>query len=179
MNRIKLHDLSFVPFLSKLEIQEQVTRLGKEIAHKHASNCPIFICILNGAFVFAADLMRAANIDSEIAFMKLSSYEGTSSTGIVKTVLDLNISIENRHIIIVEDIVDTGHTMKALLPMLAKKSPASISIATLLLKPDALQYPDLKLDYVGFEIPSKFVVGYGLDYDELGRNLEEIYQLKE
>lgn len=176
MEKIKIHDLWFKPFLSQEAIANRIADLGKQIEKDHASKRPIFICILNGSFMFTADLVRAANIECEIAFMKVSSYEGTSSTGLVKTIYGIDVPLENRHIIIVEDIVDTGRTMKKLLDDLNALQPASISIATLLLKPDALEYSDLQLDYVGFEIENKFVVGYGLDYDELGRNWKEIYQ---
>ncbi|MEL6944787.1 MAG: hypoxanthine phosphoribosyltransferase [Bacteroidota bacterium] len=176
MEKIQIHNLWFKPFLSEEEIANQIKILGQQIEQDHANNRPIFICILNGSFMFTADLVRAANIECEIAFMKMSSYEGTESTGIVKTIYGVNVSLENRHIIIVEDIVDTGRTMKKLLNDLAALNPASISVATLLLKPNALEYPDLKLDYIGFEIENKFVVGYGLDYNELGRNWNQIYQ---
>ncbi|MEM8524142.1 MAG: hypoxanthine phosphoribosyltransferase [Bacteroidota bacterium] len=176
MKQIKIHDLLFKPFLSQEEITSRIEDLGKVIEKDYANKRPIFICILNGSFMFTADLVRAANIECEIAFMKVSSYEGTSSTGTVKTIYGIDVPLENRHIIIVEDIVDTGRTMKKLLTDLTALQPTSISTATLLLKPDALEYSDLKLDYVGFEIENKFVVGYGLDYDELGRNWKEIYQ---
>jgi len=176
MEKIKIHDLWFKPFLSKEELAARITELGQQIYQDHAKNRPIFICVLNGSFMFTADLVRAANIECEIAFMKVSSYEGTSSTGVVKTIYNIDISLENRHIIIVEDIVDTGRTMKKLLTDLGALKPASISIATLLLKPDALQYSDLEIDCVGFEIENRFVVGYGLDYNGLGRNWNSIYQ---
>ncbi|MEN0045937.1 MAG: hypoxanthine phosphoribosyltransferase [Bacteroidota bacterium] len=176
MEKIKIHDLWFKPFLSQEEIANRIIGMGRQIEKDYTNKRPIFICILNGSFMFTADLVRAANIECEIAFMKVSSYEGTSSTGVVKTIYGIDVPLENRNIIIVEDIVDTGRTMKKLLYDLTLLNPASISIATLLLKPYALEYFDLKLDYVGFEIENKFVVGYGLDYDELGRNWKEIYQ---
>ncbi|MEM1327522.1 MAG: hypoxanthine phosphoribosyltransferase [Bacteroidota bacterium] len=174
---MQIGDLSFRPFIEEKKLQQRVAELGQQIGKDYEGKRPIFLCILNGSFIFTADLVRSANIECEIAFMKLSSYEGTASTGHVKTIFGLQIPIENRHVIIVEDIVDTGRTMKKLLEDLNAMNPASLKITTLLLKPDALQYTDLDLDYVGFEIEDRFVVGYGLDYDGLGRNWKMIYQV--
>ncbi|MEM9847342.1 MAG: hypoxanthine phosphoribosyltransferase [Bacteroidota bacterium] len=177
MSAIQIHDLHFMPYLSAAEIQARIEVLGQQIHRDHQDHRPVFVGILNGAFIFLADLVRAANIACEIAFMRVSSYEGTASTGVVKTIDGLSMEVKNRHVIIVEDIVDTGRTMQQLLTDFAVLEVASVSVATLLLKPDALLFPDLPLDYVGFEIPNKFVVGYGLDYNELGRNWNQIYQL--
>lgn len=174
---IKLHDLNFKPFISEKEIEKRILEIGTEITQKFKGKKPLFIAILNGAFVFAADLVRACEIDSEIVFIRLMSYHGLESTGTVKTVIGLDQDLEGRDLIIVEDIVDSGQTMHNFLQDLKEKNPASITIATLLLKPGALQFP-IEPDYVGFEIPTKFVVGYGLDYDGLGRNYRAIYQLK-
>ena len=168
--QIQVHDLTFQPFLSKEAIAKRVQELGKHIAIHFLDKNPVFIAVLNGSFIFAADLMRACSIPCEVQFVRLSSYEGTSSTGTIKTVLGLNQDLEGRHLIIVEDIVDTGITMHHFLKTVKALKPASVSIATLLLKPDTFQY-DYPLAYVGFEIPNKFVVGYGLDYNEYGRNL--------
>ncbi|RMG87281.1 MAG: hypoxanthine phosphoribosyltransferase [Bacteroidetes bacterium] len=174
--QITLHDLKFEPYLSEATIRERVREVAKAIETDFKGKCPVFLAILNGSFVFAADLIRACNIPSEIAFTKLSSYEGLRSSGEVKMVFGADIDLANRHVIVVEDIIDSGRTMDAFLPALQAKNPASLSLAVLLLKPDALEFP-VKADYLGFEIPDKFVVGYGLDYNELGRNLPGIYQL--
>jgi len=174
---IKLHDLIFKPFISEKEIEKRILEIGAEITRKFKEKKPLFIAILNGAFVFAADLVRACDIDSEIVFIRLMSYHGLESTGTVKTVIGLDQDLEGRDLIIVEDIVDSGQTMHNFLQDLKERNPSSITIATLLLKPGALQFP-VEPDYIGFEIPTKFVVGYGLDYDGLGRNYRAIYQLK-
>ena len=175
---VKLHDLTFEPFISAAAIKRRTTEIGKEISIKFADKKPLFIAILNGAFVFAADLVRACNLQSETIFIKLTSYHGLESSGTVKTMIGLDMDIENRHIVIIEDIVDSGRTMHHFINDLKEKKPASISLATLLIKPGALQFP-IKPEYVGFEIPTKFVIGYGLDYDGLGRNYPDIYHLKE
>jgi len=172
---VKVHDLSFSPFITEIQIKQQVEAIGAKISQKHASTTPVFIAVLNGSFIFAADLMRACKIESEISFIKLASYEGTSTTGVVTTLLGLDTSIKDRQVIIIEDIIDTGTTMKSLIETLESYQPSGIEIATLLIKPDALKY-DLKIDYTGFEIPNDFVVGYGLDYNGIGRNLKGIYQ---
>ncbi len=174
---IKLHDLHFKPFISEEEIKERIEVIGKDISKQFEGKNPLFIAILNGAFVFAADLVRAAKIQSEIIFIRIASYHGTQSSGEVKTVFGLDKDIKDRHVIIIEDIVDSGKTMHYFLNDLKEKAPASITLATLLIKPGALQFP-IEPDYIGFEIPTKFVVGYGLDYDGLGRNFKSIYQLE-
>ncbi len=177
MQRVTAHERTFEQYLSAEKIQHRILALGKEIHQQYAEKNPIFIGVLNGAFIFTADLVRACKIHCEISFIKVSSYKGMDSTGKLTTQLGLNKNITGRHIILVEDIVDTGNTFSNLLPELQKETPESIAIATLLLKPDALQYNDLPLTYVGFEIPNKFVIGYGLDYDESGRQWDSIYQL--
>lgn len=175
---IEVHQRKFVPFLDRATIQKRVEELGLEIAGRYAGKVPVFLSILNGAFVFSADLLRACPLECEVAFLRMASYRGMQSTGDIVTVLGLDKDISSRDVIIVEDIIDTGRTMSRLLDDLSKKEPASIAVATLLSKPDALETP-LKIDFLGFEIPEKFVLGYGLDYDGIGRNLPDIYQLWE
>ncbi len=171
-----LHDKSFKLFITEEELAKRIVELGEVLTKKYKDDNPIFLVVLNGAFMFAADLMKTLDFNCEIHFIKLASYEGLSSSGNVQTLIGLNQDIKNRKVIIVEDIVDTGKTLYQLLPELENLQPKSISICALLQKPDALTV-DLKVDYVGFEIPNKFVVGYGLDYDNLGRNFPDIYQL--
>lgn len=173
---IKAHDLSFQPYLLAETIAERVKELGAVLSQKYANKNPLLIAVLNGSFVFAADLMRTCQMDCEISFVKLSSYEGTDSTGKVTEVIGLDEDIKGRDVIVVEDIIDSGKTMVHFLAQLKKREPGSVSIVTLLLKPDVFgdQFP---VDHIGFEIPNKFVIGYGLDYDGLCRNLPDIYQL--
>ncbi|MEP7230055.1 MAG: hypoxanthine phosphoribosyltransferase [Ginsengibacter sp.] len=176
MHSIKVHDKEFVPYLTPEEITEQVKRVASEINRDYADKKPLFIAILNGAFMFASDLFKEINVDAEICFIKLASYKGVKSTGQVVTAIGLDADIYHRDVIIVEDIVDTGKTLSHFLPQLAHHHPASLKIAALLHKPDAMIHP-ITIDYLGFIIPNKFVVGYGLDYEGLGRNIKEIYQL--
>lgn len=172
-----LHDHWFDLYLPAPEIQARVTELGQRIGRDYEGKRPLFLVVLNGAFMFAADLVRACQIESELAFIKLSSYHGLSTTGKVETLMGLNVSVEGRHVIVVEDIIDSGKTMGALVPDLKRQNPGSVSIAALLLKPECLERP-LQIEYLGFEIPDKFVVGYGLDYDGLGRSWASIYQIR-
>lgn len=176
MALIKVHDKSFDTYLSEEVILQRVKQLAASISKDYAGRRPLFIAILNGSFMFASDLFKHLDIDAEICFIKIASYKGMKSSGNVVTSIGLDDDLFGRDIIIVEDIVDTGKTLHNFLPKLQHQQPASMKIATLLHKPDATEHP-LTLDYVGFEIPNKFVVGYGLDYDGLGRNLKEIYQL--
>ena len=173
---IQLHDLRFVPLISETDIQARVGELGKILTEQYAGKNPLFISILSGAFVFAADLMRAFDSDCEVGFVKLSSYSGTRSSGDVQTVMGLEKNLKDRHIIIVEDIVDTGRTLHFFINHLLAMEPASICTVTFLRKPDAMEFP-VEVDHVGFDIDNRFVVGYGLDYDDLGRNLPGLYQL--
>lgn len=177
MEEIKVKDLSFVPFLSREKIQARIKEMAGELNEQLAGEQPIFICILNGSFLFATDLFRQITTDAEISFVKLASYSGTTSTGKVLTLLGLDVELYNRTVVILEDIIDTGKTMSNFLPELAKKGPKKVIISSLLTKPEALEH-QLDIDQVGFEIENKFVVGYGLDYDGLGRNYDAIYQLK-
>lgn len=174
----QVRDKSFVPFIESAILQERIKTLAQEINKDYAGKNPLLIGVLNGSFMFVADLFKSIDIECEITFIRVSSYQSTESTGKVKQILGLKEEIQNRDIIIVEDIVDTGMTMQEILGQLASQKPASIKIMTMLFKPEALKVP-LKLDYVGFEIENKFVVGYGLDYDGFGRNLDAIYVLKE
>ncbi|MFT4205340.1 MAG: hypoxanthine phosphoribosyltransferase [Chitinophagaceae bacterium] len=176
MANIQILDKSFVPYISKETIQTRIGEIAKDISEKYAGKKPVFLAILNGSFMFASDLFKQITIEAEISFVKLISYEGTSSSGTVKKALGLETDLDDRDVIIIEDIVDTGNTMASFIPDLEKSGAASIALATLLHKPEAT-VRDVKIDYCGFSIPDKFVVGYGLDYDQLGRNLPEIYQL--
>mgnify|MGYP003330015343 CR=1 FL=1 len=176
MSQVRVHDKTFTTFLSASHIEKEVKRIAVQINKDYEGMCPIFIAILNGSFMFASDLFKELSIEAEVCFIKLASYQGIKSTGQVVTSIGLDASLKDRHVIIIEDIVDTGKTLHDFMPQILGHSPASLKLATLLHKPEALKYP-VQLDYVGFSIPNKFVLGYGLDYDGLGRNLPEIYQL--
>lgn len=176
MATITVHDKEFVPYLTASQIDEQVSRVAAEINRDYEGKKPLFIAILNGAFMFASDLLKKITVESEITFIKLASYKGIKSTGKVINAIGLDADLHRRDVIIVEDIVDTGKTLFHFLPQLQHQHPTSLKIASLLHKPDALIHP-LQIDYLGFTIPDKFVIGYGLDYDGLGRNIKEIYQL--
>ncbi len=179
MEQVTYEGLTFEPYITKEQIQARIAELGKEIVRDCAGTTPLFVCVLNGAFPFASDLFRAVEgIDAEITFIRLQSYEGTESSGTIKEVLGLGENIEGRTVIVVEDIVDTGNTLYRLIGDLKKKNPAALKTATLLFKPDALVRP-VSPDYVGFKIPTKFIIGYGLDLNGLARNLNDIYILKE
>lgn len=175
--RIRLHDLNFVPMIPEEEIKRRTSEMGKELFYRLGDKNPLFIVILNGAFMFAADLVRAYSAPCEMAFVTLSSYSGTSSTGMVTTTLGLNTNIAGRHIVIVEDIVDTGRTLHAFLQTLNNQQPASVTLTAFLRKPEAQVFP-IQVDLTGFDIENKFVAGYGLDYDQLGRNLPGVWVLE-
>jgi hypoxanthine phosphoribosyltransferase len=178
MSKIKIHDKIFEPFLSAAEIEEKVKSLAERVNQDYAGKKPLFLAILNGSFMFAADLFKNISIESEISFIKLASYKGTRSSGQVITAIGLDTDLFGRHVVIVEDIVDTGKTLDAFLPQLHHQQPASLKIVALLHKPAAMIFP-IPVDYTGFSVPNKFMVGYGLDYNGLGRNHASIYQLVE
>lgn len=173
---IKVHDKSFETYLSEETIQQRVKELAAAISKDYAGRRPLFIAILNGSFMFASDLFKQLTIEAELCFIKLASYKGLKSSGNVVTSIGLEDDLFGKEVIIVEDIVDTGKTLHNFLPKLMHQQPKSLKIAALLHKSEATEFP-LELNYIGFDIPNKFVVGYGLDYDGLGRNLKEIYQL--
>jgi hypoxanthine phosphoribosyltransferase len=175
---IQVHDKSFQPYISAEQITEKIKELALLIEKDYTGKTPLFIAILNGSFMFASDLFKVLNIPAEICFIKLASYKGTKSSGSVITSIGLDVDLFGREVIILEDIIDTGKTMHEFLPQLFHQHPASLKICALLHKPEAVKFP-IPVDYCGFSIPDKFVVGYGLDYDGLGRNLKEIYQLAE
>ena len=176
MPNITVHDKSFEPYINASSILGKVEAIAEDLNRDYRDKRPLFVAILNGSFMFASDLFKYIKVDAEICFIKLASYKGTKSTGHVITAIGLDIDLYNRHVVIIEDIVDTGKTLSAFLPQLKYQQPASLKIAALLHKPDAMVFP-LKIDYLGFTIPNDFVVGYGLDYDGLGRNIPEIYKV--
>ncbi len=176
MSTIRVHDKTFDIYLSEAAIQERVKNIAEIINKEYQGKRPLFIAILNGSFMFAADLFKHLTIDTEISFIKLASYKGMKSSGNVVTSIGLDAELFGKDVIIIEDIVDTGKTLYDFIPKLKHQQPSSLKIVALLHKPEATKFP-LTLDYTGFSIPDKFVVGYGLDYDGLGRNLREIYQV--
>lgn len=176
MKRKTYQGLTFRPYLTRHDIASRVAGLGSRITADFQGRCPLLVCVLNGAAPFAVDLFRAIDTDAEITFIRLKSYEGTGSTGAVKQIMGLGEDLRGRDVIIVEDIIDTGRTMARLVDDVRAMGPASVSIATLLFKPQALQV-EVKPRYVGFEIPSLFIIGYGLDIDGKARNLPDIYIL--
>lgn len=178
MNIVKIKDKTFQTSIPEEEILKKVKAVADKINADMADKNPLLLAVLNGSFVFAADLMRMINIPCEISFVKLASYQGTTSTGTVKEVIGINEDISGRTVIIVEDIVESGLTMKRMIESLGTRNPESIHICTLLLKPERLKVP-LDIEYVAMEIPNDFILGYGLDYDQQGRNLRDIYTLVE
>ena len=178
MSVVKIKDKTFKTSIPEAQILERVKAVAERINTDMADKNPLLLAMLNGSFVFAADLMREITVPCEISFVKMSSYQGTSSTGKVKQLLGLNEDIKGRTVIIVEDIVESGLTLKTLLETLKEKEPADVQICTLLFKPDCLQVP-LDIKYVAMEIPNDFILGYGLDYDQQGRKLRDIYTVVE
>lgn len=178
MDPIKIHDKKFKISYPESEILERVKAVADRINKDMAGKNPLFLAVLNGSFIFAADLMRMITIPCEISFVKLASYQGTMSTGKIKEVIGINEDITGRTVIIVEDIIESGLTMKRMIDSLGTRNPESVHICTLLLKPEKLTV-DLNIEYVAMEIPNDFIVGYGLDYNQQGRNLRDIYTLVE
>ena len=178
MSTVKIHDKTFRTSIPESEILRRVKAVAERINHDMADKNPLFLAVLNGSFIFAADLLREIAIPCEISFVKLASYAGTTSTGKVTEVIGINENLAGRHIIIVEDIVDTGRTMQRMIETLGTRNPASVHICTLLVKPEKLEV-DLNIEYAALEIPNEFIVGYGLDYDQQGRNLRDIYTIVE
>ncbi|WP_346237171.1 hypoxanthine phosphoribosyltransferase [Niabella insulamsoli] len=176
MNTIKVHDKIFQPYLSEEQLQSRIRELAEHINSDFAGQKVYFIAILNGSFMFAADIFKFLTIDSEVCFIKLASYKGLNSTGSVTTAIGLDIDLHGKNVVLLEDIIDTGKTLHYFLPQLQHQQPAALKVVTLLHKSEMTQY-EVPIDYTGFVIPDKFVVGYGLDYDGLGRNYREIYQL--
>ena len=176
MGTIQVKDREFEVFLKEEDIQKEIKRVAAEINRDYVGKEPLFLCILNGSFMFAADLLKDVNIPCNVSFVKVSSYQGTDTTGKVKELMGLQEDVEGRHIIIVEDIVDTGYTMRDVLDSLAEKKAASVQICALLCKPDKLKV-DINLKYLAMNIPNGFIVGYGLDYDGFGRNSRDIYKI--
>ena len=174
MKTIKIKDKEFIPMISEAEIKERVKLVAEQISNDMKGKNPLLLAVLNGSFVFAADLMREISIPSEISFVKLASYQGTTSTGKVKEVIGINEDLTGRTVIIVEDIVESGLTIKQMIESIGTRNPESVHICTLLLKPECLK-TELDIEYAAFKIPNDFIVGYGLDYDQQGRNLKDIY----
>lgn len=176
MNRIKLHDKEFELSIPEKTIKENVKAVAERINKDYEGRCPIILSVLNGSFIFCADLVRELTIPCEISFVKLSSYAGTSTTGKVREILGINTNVENRDVIIVEDIIESGFTMQCMKEILRAYNVSSAKICTLFFKPSKLQC-ELEVDYPAMVIPDDFIVGYGLDYNDLGRNLKDVYTL--
>ena len=177
MEVVTLHGKKFRKFISSDKIQERISVLAEKIKTEMNGTQPVFIPVLNGAFFFASDLIRQSGITCEVSFVRVSSYAGTKSSGTIKNIIGINSDISGKKIILVEDIVDTGETLLYLRSEISKHNPAEIKIASLLLKPSSLKH-DAAINYLGFEVPDDFLIGYGLDYDGLGRNLNDIYKLE-
>ncbi|QHS60640.1 hypoxanthine phosphoribosyltransferase [Chitinophaga agri] len=178
MSVIQVHDKQFEPYISAATLQQRIQELAAQLNNDLKGEKPLFIAILNGSFMFAADVFKYLTIDAEISFIKLASYKGMKSTGNVVQAIGLDEDLYGRTVVILEDIVDTGKTLSQFLPQLEHQQPKKLMVAALLTKPEAMVHP-IKIDYLGFSVPNKFLLGYGLDYDGLGRNLPEIYKLVE
>ena len=176
MSIVKIKDKSFRVSIPEAEIKNRVKLLAQQMSKDLEGKNPLFLAVLNGSFVFAADLMREMTIPCEISCVKLASYQGTTSTGKIKEVIGINEDLSGRTVVIVEDIVESGQTMKRMIESLGTRNPASVQICTLFFKPEKLK-EDLTLDYVAFRIPDDFILGYGLDYDQQGRGLKDVYTI--
>lgn len=174
--KLKIKDKKFEVFIKEAEIQQSIRQVAEEINRDLAGKNPLFLIVLNGAFMFAADLMKSVDIECQLSFVKLSSYAGTNTTQVVRELIGLDEPLTGRSVVLVEDIVDTGHTMSHLLDKLKNLGAKEVKIATLAFKPDAFLY-DYPIDYIGMEIPNDFIVGYGFDYDGYGRNSADIYKI--
>jgi hypoxanthine phosphoribosyltransferase len=175
---IQLHDKTFVPFISAQEIDFAIEQIARMVENDFVGETPVFIGVLNGSFMVVSDFMKHYKGACELSFVKMASYEGTSSTNEVKQLIGINQNLEGRSVVLIEDIIDTGNTLTELKTMLKAQNVKHLKIATLFFKPEAYK-KDVKIDYIGIRIPNKFIVGYGLDYNELGRNLPEVYQLRD
>ena len=178
MSIVKIKDKTFKTSITEEEIKKQVKAVAQQISKDMEGKNPLFLAVLNGSFIFAADLMREMTIPCEISFVKLASYQGTTSTGKIKEVIGINEDLSGRTVVIVEDIVESGQTMKRMIESLGTRNPASVHICSLFFKPEKLQ-TDLSIDYVAFRSPDDFIVGYGLDYDQQGRELRDVYTIVE
>lgn len=178
MSLVQVHDKKFQVYLSEAQLQQRIKELADYLNRDYQDRQVLFIVILNGSFMFAADIFKHITFDSEISFIKLASYAGLNSTGQVNIAIGLDTDLKGKNIVVLEDIIDTGKTLHHFLPQLQQQQPESLKIVSLLHKPEATKY-NIPIDYTGFVIPNKFVVGYGLDYDGLGRNFKDIYQLAE
>ena len=176
MDKVIIKDKAFAMSMPEAEIKQRIKELAQQISTDMSGRNPLFLAVLNGSFIFAADLMREMTIPCEISFVKLASYQGTTSTGTIKEVIGINEDLSGRTVIILEDIVETGQTIKRMIETLGTRNPASVHICTLFFKPERLT-EQLKLDYVAFSIPNDFILGYGLDYDQQGRGLKDLYTL--
>ena len=178
MNRVTIKDKTFEVSIPEAQVKERVRELAQQMSRDLEGKNPLFLGVLNGAFIFAADLMREMTIPCEISFVKLASYQGTTSTGTIREVIGINEDLTGRTVVIVEDIVESGLTIKRMMEQIGTRNPASVQVCTLFFKPEKLK-EDLTLDYVAFSIPNDFIVGYGLDYDQQGRQLRDVYSLCE
>lgn len=176
METIQVKDRFFEPFIREEELLKEIKRVASEINRDYVGKEPLFLCVLNGSFMFAADLLKNVSVPCNVSFVKVASYSGTDTTGKVKELMGLQENVEDRHVIIVEDIVDTGYTMRDVLDSLHDKKAASVQVCALLCKPDKLKV-DINLKYLALNIPNGFIVGYGLDYDGFGRNTRDIYKI--
>lgn len=179
MRTVELNNRIFEEYISSEQIRQAVEAVAERINADYAGREPLFVCVLNGAYIYAADLFRRIRLHSEITFVRLKSYEGTSTTGEIRMIVPVQEPVAGRDIIVIEDIVDTGITMHAFKQMLLDQGARSVAVTSFLFKPEALQHPDATPDYIGITVPRKFILGYGLDYDGYGRNLDSIYALRE